>query len=66
MIAIVDDDPLVRRAVERVLRASGYMVAVFESGASPVKHIVANHGSPSIARTNHFSKARAFLDPQMH
>ena len=33
MIAIVDDDPLVRRAVERVLRASGYMVAVFESGA---------------------------------
>ena len=32
MVAIVDDDPFVRRALERLLRASGYKVAVFESG----------------------------------
>ena len=32
MIAIVDDDPFVRRALERVFRSSGYGVMVFESG----------------------------------
>lgn len=33
MIAIVDDDPSVRRGLERLLRAAGYTVAGYASGA---------------------------------
>ena len=32
MIAVVDDDPFVRRALERLLRAYGHVVTAFESG----------------------------------
>jgi FixJ family two-component response regulator len=32
MIHVVDDDPLFRSAVARLLRASGYQVALYESG----------------------------------
>jgi FixJ family two-component response regulator len=33
LIAIIDDDPSVRRALERLLRAAGYRVASYASGA---------------------------------
>ena len=33
LIAIVEDDGLVRRAMERLLRAAGYRVALYASGA---------------------------------
>src|SRR5687767_3187462 len=33
LIAIVDDDPAVRRALERVLRTEGYLVESHASGA---------------------------------
>src|SRR5689334_2611517 len=32
MIAIVDDDALVRKGLARLLRSSGYAVALYESG----------------------------------
>src|SRR5690349_9892083 len=32
MIAIVDDDALVRKGLARLLRSSGYTVALYESG----------------------------------
>lgn len=31
-VAIVDDDPSVRRALERLLRASGYQASTFDGG----------------------------------
>lgn len=33
-VAIVDDDPSVRRALERLLRASGYEPSTYEAGAA--------------------------------
>ena len=41
-VAIVDDDPSVRRALERLLRASGYEPSTYEAGGA----FLASVGSP--------------------
>jgi FixJ family two-component response regulator len=41
-VAIVDDDPSVRRALERLLRASGYELSTYEGGGA----FLASVGSP--------------------
>src|SRR3954469_8342643 len=40
MIALVDDDATVRRALARLLRAAGYNIAEFCSGASFLRSLV--------------------------
>lgn len=44
-VAIVDDDPSVRRALERLLRVSGYEPSTFEGGAA----FLASVGTPAPA-----------------
>jgi FixJ family two-component response regulator len=44
-VAIVDDDPSVRRALERLLRASGYEPSTYEAGGA----FLASVGSPAPA-----------------
>jgi FixJ family two-component response regulator len=44
-VAIVDDDPSVRRALERLLRASGYEPSTYEAGRA----FLASVGAPAPA-----------------
>ena len=56
-VAIVDDDPSVRRALERLLRASGYEPSTYEAGAAFLASVDAPAPVISLASNAAFSCA---------